>query len=328
LAMILGPYAGFLTIASVLAIQALFFADGGLLAYGCNLFNIGFFSCFVAYPLVYKLLIENNYSAKRITAASITASVTALQLGALGVVLQTLFSGKTELPLVTFLAFMQPIHLGIGLVEGFVTAAAAAFIWKARPEIMERAALGEALGNVAVKKVIAVIAAVTLVAAAGLSWFASSQPDGLEWSLLKTSGTDELEKPDGNGIHQKLEELQAKTAFLPDYGFRVLEVENGEWIDERGERVDERGEWIDEREERGVERKDMGMESGDLGEESWGWGKESRELEIESVDRKFENLETSVAGVVGGGMTLTMAGLIGLGIGLAKRRKNRAGLGN
>lgn len=42
LSILLGPYATFLTIASVLMVQALFFADGGLLALGCNIFNLGF----------------------------------------------------------------------------------------------------------------------------------------------------------------------------------------------------------------------------------------------------------------------------------------------
>ena len=51
LTILLGPHAAFLTIASVLVVQALFFADGGLLALGCNIFNLGFFPAFVAYPL-------------------------------------------------------------------------------------------------------------------------------------------------------------------------------------------------------------------------------------------------------------------------------------
>ena len=36
LAILLGPYAGFLVMAAILAVQALFFADGGLLALGCT----------------------------------------------------------------------------------------------------------------------------------------------------------------------------------------------------------------------------------------------------------------------------------------------------
>src|SRR6266702_3207465 len=54
LSILLGPYAAFLTIASVLVVQAFFFADGGLLALGCNIFNLGFFPAFIVYPLVYK----------------------------------------------------------------------------------------------------------------------------------------------------------------------------------------------------------------------------------------------------------------------------------
>ncbi len=54
LAIILGPYAAFLAMASVLTVQALFFADGGLLALGCNIWNLGIYPCFFAYPLIYK----------------------------------------------------------------------------------------------------------------------------------------------------------------------------------------------------------------------------------------------------------------------------------
>ncbi len=44
LAILLGPHAAFLVMASVLTVQALFFADGGLLALGCNIWNLGVLS--------------------------------------------------------------------------------------------------------------------------------------------------------------------------------------------------------------------------------------------------------------------------------------------
>ncbi|SDG31069.1 energy-coupling factor ABC transporter permease [Desulfosporosinus hippei] len=223
LAILLGPYAGFLTIASVLAIQALFFADGGLLAYGCNVFNMGFFSCFIAYPLIYKVLMKKEYSTTRIFLASVLTAVIGLQLGAFGVVLETLFSGKTELPFGTFVLLMQPIHLAIGVVEGLVTAAIATYIWNARPEIMEKASSGETIGNISIKKVVAGLVAAAVVTGAGLSWFASSNPDGLEWAMIKTAGTAELEAT--GGLHQQLSDLQSKTAFLPDYSFKASEEE-------------------------------------------------------------------------------------------------------
>lgn len=221
LAVLLGPYAGFLTMASILLIQALFFGDGGLLAYGCNVFNLGFYTCFIAYPFIYKWLTRKGLTSKRIFGASMISAVVGLQLGAFSVVLETLFSGKTELPFAVFVLLMQPIHLAIGVVEGLVTAAIVTFVWRARPEIMEKAAGGEALGGISVKKVLTGLLIAVVVVGGALSWFASANPDGLEWSMEKTAGTPELEAPDG--IHQVLSEIQSKTAFLPDYGFKTKE---------------------------------------------------------------------------------------------------------
>lgn len=219
LAILLGPYAGFLTMASVLLIQALFFGDGGLLAFGCNAFNLGFYTCFIAYPYIYKLLTRKGLTSGRIFWASMLSSVAGLQLGAFSVVLQTVISGKTELPFGSFALLMQPIHLAIGIVEGMVTAAVIAFVWKARPEIVERAATGESIGNVSLKKVLTALLIAVVCVGGVLSWFASSNPDGLEWSLEKVIGTVELEAKDG--IHGVLSEVQDKMAILPDYGFKA-----------------------------------------------------------------------------------------------------------
>ena len=50
--------------------------------------------------------------------------------------LETLFSGISELSFSTFVLLMLPIHLAIGIVEGLVTAAVVSFVWKAHPEIL------------------------------------------------------------------------------------------------------------------------------------------------------------------------------------------------
>jgi cobalt/nickel transport system permease protein len=60
LAILLGPHAAFLTLSSVLTVQALFFADGGLLALGCNIFNLGFFHALLLTLLFIKKLSEIN----------------------------------------------------------------------------------------------------------------------------------------------------------------------------------------------------------------------------------------------------------------------------
>jgi len=216
LAILLGPYAAFLTMASVLAIQALFFADGGLLALGCNIFNLGFFPCFIAYPLIYKNIVGNRPGEKRLFAAAAISAVVALQLGAFSVVVQTVISGVSELPFGTFVLVMQPIHLAIGLVEGLATTAVVAFVWKARPEILNAATDSASVGSPSPRKLLIGLLAATVVVGGILSWFASTNPDGLEWSIFMTAGTEELKAPQ-QGMHASMDKLQQKTALLPDY---------------------------------------------------------------------------------------------------------------
>lgn len=221
LAILLGPQAAFLTITSILTIQALFFADGGILALGCNIFNMGFLACFIGYPLIYKPLTGNNPSQGRLFLGSVLAAVIGLQLGAFGVVLETLFSGISELPFSTFVLLMQPIHLAIGLVEGLITAAIVMFIMKESPEILQKAAKGQPLGTISIKGVLVTLLIAAMLTGGALSWFASANPDGLEWSIAGVTGEDELKAPEG--IHSFFAELQEKTAFLPDYNLKQSE---------------------------------------------------------------------------------------------------------
>ena len=218
LAALLGPHAAFLTMASILLVQALFFGDGGLLAYGCNVFNMGFFTCFVTFPLFYKMIIRNGFTSKRIFIAATVSAVIGLQLGAFSVVIETLLSGKTELPFETFVVLMQPIHLAIGLVEGLVTAAIINFVWNTRPELLEKAVNGQTIGTIYVTRLLKVFLIAAIVLGGALSWFASENPDGLEWSMEKVAGTSELEAT--GGIHRLFSEIQEKTALLPDYNFK------------------------------------------------------------------------------------------------------------
>ena len=221
LATLLGPYAGFLAMTSILLIQALFFGDGGLLAYGCNVFNMGFFTCFVAYPYIYKLITRKGLNSHKIFIATMISAVVGLQLGAFSVVLETLFSGKTELPFNTFVMLMQPIHLAIGIVEGLVTASIITSVWPARPELLEKIATGKAFGELSLNNVLKGFLVAAVITGGALSWFASENPDGLEWSMERITGTAELTAPDE--MHQLFSSIQEKTAFLPDYNFKETE---------------------------------------------------------------------------------------------------------
>ncbi len=220
LAVLLGPHAAFLVMASVLTVQALFFADGGLLALGCNIWNLGIYPCFVAYPFVYRPLSGDGRSARRILVASLAGGIVALQMGAFSVVLETLLSGKTELPFGAFLLMMQPIHLAIGIIEGFVTAGVVNFVRVARPEILDASAAAVPPGSGgSLRNVLICFAALAVLAGGALSWFASTHPDGLEWSIAKVTGTRELPERE-HGVPEALKSVQEKTAFLPGYGFK------------------------------------------------------------------------------------------------------------
>ena len=212
LSALLGGPAALLTIAAVLVIQCLMFADGGLLALGCNIFNMGVLPCLVVYPLLFRRIFGKKTSRGRLMAASILSAVVGLQLGAFGVVLETTASGISALPFSTFVLLMQPIHLAIGLVEGIVTGAVLLFVYETRPEILDGAQ--KATESHSVRRTAIVFAVAALLVAGGLSLFASGLPDGLEWAMEKTAGTTELEV---QGAAEKAADIQEKTALMPDY---------------------------------------------------------------------------------------------------------------
>jgi len=219
LTILLGPYAAFLTIASVLVVQALFFADGGLLALGCNIFNMGFWPAFVVYPYIYKKIIGTNPSQSRLAVATMISAIIGLQLGPFSVVLETVFSGISALPFSTFVLLMQPIHLAIGVVEGFVTVAVISFVYQARPEILQGALEARPIGNHSMRNVVMTFMIAALLTGGIVSWFASKNPDGLEWAITKVTGKEELEGSK-QGLHGALASIQEATAFLPDYAFK------------------------------------------------------------------------------------------------------------
>lgn len=224
LAALLGPYAAFIVMASVLAVQGLFFADGGLLALGCNIFNLGVFPCFLAYPLIYRKIVGDKPSQARIAAGSLIGAVVGLQFGALAVVLETVASGVTELPFTAFLFLMLPIHLAIGVVEGMATAAVVSFVWRAQPDILARAAGNGKPDARPGRKLLVAFGAAAAIAGGVLSWFASTNPDGLEWSIAKVAGKETIEGRTGPE-HRKASEVQRLLSVLPDYGFRKEEAE-------------------------------------------------------------------------------------------------------
>ena len=167
LASLLGANVAFLAMCSILIVQSVFFADGGLLALGCNIFNMGFLACYVAYPLLFKPLENKN----KPVLGAILASIVALQLGSIAVVAEGALSGSiTMSALLNFTGLMQAIHLPIGVAEGVATGLIVAI-----SKVVDTKKMSYSLG------------VISLVLAGVISHFASTKPDGLEWSLLNIS---------------------------------------------------------------------------------------------------------------------------------------------
>lgn len=208
LSAVLGPWAAFLTLCSVLIVQCLVFADGGLLALGCNILNMAATSCLIAYPLIYKPIASRSRKPLRLMAAAVAASVIALEIGALGVTAETELSGITALPTSVFLSFMLPIHLAIGAIEGLATGAVICFLAKYRPQTL-CAYAGEnqasTSGRKKMRTVLLVFGGAALLFAGAFTWLASSDPDGLEWSVEKASGLIDLPS------------ATLPTSIMPDY---------------------------------------------------------------------------------------------------------------
>lgn len=210
LAALLGPWAAFITLTSVLIIQCLIFADGGLMALGCNIINMAAMSCLVAYPLVYRPLTGDSISKTKISLAAVLASVVSLEAGAVLVTAETELSGITALPTTTFLGLMTSIHLAIGLCEGLATAAILSFVAAYQPGLLYQTAISpkrntnEREKNT--KRMLFIFGIAALIMAGGFTWLASENPDGLEWSIERITGTTELG-----------EALVPPTAIMPDY---------------------------------------------------------------------------------------------------------------
>lgn len=221
LASMLGPWAAFITLASVLIIQCFVFADGGMLALGCNLINMGAVSCLIAYPLIYRPIVRKSLNKGRIMLGSVAACVIGLELGALLVTAETELSGITALPTSQFLMFMLPIHLAIGIGEGLATGALICFVAAYKPDMLyaPQAAPQQSARHrmsLRAKRVLWVFAALAVVFAVTFTWIASADPDGLEWSIMRITGATEIG-----------ESIVPATAFMPDYDSTLSGIVGG-----------------------------------------------------------------------------------------------------
>lgn len=134
-AILLGPWAGTLVMACVVAVQGLLFQDGGLVVMGANIFNMGIVGTLGGY-YVYRLLAGalGGETRARIPAAAIAAWL-AVEGGAFAISLQLIVSGTV--PAQTTLPVMLGVHALIGIGEALITVGALTFIASARRDLFD-----------------------------------------------------------------------------------------------------------------------------------------------------------------------------------------------
>jgi cobalt/nickel transport system permease protein len=169
-AITLGPWAGMLVMASVIALQALLFQDGGLLVMGANIFNMGLLTALIGYGLYRNVAGQRN--GVRLAVAGVAAWLSVMA-GALLTSLQLGFSGTS--PFAVVLPAMLGVHALIGLGEALITVAALAFITRTRPDL-----LGAATVKARGSSGWAIAGLIIALAVVLFSPLASADPDGLE----------------------------------------------------------------------------------------------------------------------------------------------------
>jgi len=177
-AILLGPWPAVLVMTSVVAVQALLFQDGGILALGANLFNMAIIGPFVAYALFTLLMKLFKKQTWGLFVAGFVAAWSSIFIASLACALQLALSGTS--PANIAVPAMGAIHALIGIGEGLITIGALAFIFAARKDLLIADAnkparnIGVVVGGLLISLVLVV-----------LSPLASSHPDGLEWVAEK-----------------------------------------------------------------------------------------------------------------------------------------------
>jgi cobalt/nickel transport system permease protein len=176
-ATIFGPWAAFLVITSVIIVQAVLFADGGLTAVGANILNIAGGGALVGYA-IYRLLdlTLGGGRRRRAWAAALAAYVTTVLTGAAAGI-EIGLSGVAPLQLAA--GAMAGVHGVIGVAEAAGTGLAVTALTRRRPELLFGDGKEPAHPRLSRAAALAGLGAIAVVAGA-LSIVASAAPDSLQ----------------------------------------------------------------------------------------------------------------------------------------------------
>jgi len=135
-AILVGPWVGALCVSTVLIIQCLLFADGGLTALGTNITNMALVGTFTGYVVAYTL---RRFAARSRTGLLVTSFAAALintVVASMAFVLEYAIGGAGGAGLGTVFALMVGLHVLVGIGEGIITAATVGAVAAVRPDLV------------------------------------------------------------------------------------------------------------------------------------------------------------------------------------------------
>ncbi|MEU4326607.1 energy-coupling factor ABC transporter permease [Nonomuraea dietziae] len=199
-AILVGPYTGVLCMAVVLLVQCVFFADGGVTALGINVLIMGVVTVLVGWG-VFRLVTRAVRSRAGVSAGAFLAALVSVPVSALAFSALFAVGGTAPVDAAAVAAAMGGVHVLIGIGEALITTATVGAVLAVRPDLVYGArGLSAPLvlkGADGATSTVAAPAAgskaaggvrpfliggigVTLLLAGVVSFFASSDPDGLE----------------------------------------------------------------------------------------------------------------------------------------------------
>jgi cobalt/nickel transport system permease protein len=191
-AVIVGPWAGCVAIALVLFLQMALFADGGWLACGANVLNMGVVGSMGGYAL-YATIRRRIAGPRGIVIGAIVASWLSVVAASAAFSLEFALSHpRGTLDLATLFAAMTSVHSIVGVGEALITGGVVSYLLAVRPDLIVDEPLPRR-GIAGLGRIVLSGGVAALVVAAFAAPFASQADDGLE-TVAKRLNFEELQQ--------------------------------------------------------------------------------------------------------------------------------------
>lgn len=138
-AVLVGPWTGVLCVSTVLIVQSLLFADGGVTALGTNITVMAFVTVVVGWGVFRLLQRALPATIGMVPIAAAVAALVSVPAAALAFTGIYAIGGAVEIPIGSLATAMIGVHILIGIGEAIITGLVVAAVCAARPDLVHGA---------------------------------------------------------------------------------------------------------------------------------------------------------------------------------------------